>query len=351
MTVALRAVRSNATFFRGRAVLVTGGASFIGSHLVQALVAADAEVRVVDDLSSGRFENLSTVVDRIEFHKGDLKHWDVAVAASRDCEIVFHLAADHGGRGYISNHPANCSTNMALDNIVFETAVVNGVDRITFASSACVYPTDLQQDRVLLREDMVSFDERGGAFADEEYGWAKLMGEMALRAYRRQHGTKTASVRIFTAYGPRENESHAIIALIARALIRQSPFEIWGDGTQSRNFTYVDDIVLALMLACEHVEDGTAINAGIPDFITLNEAADAVFEVVGWRPPDGIRYLTDRPVGVRHRAADTSLAAQRLGWEPKVMFREGLESTIRWYGAHRLVNQVRKDLPGALVQR
>jgi nucleoside-diphosphate-sugar epimerase len=339
------------SFFAGRAVLVTGGASFIGSHLVEALVETGADVRVADDLSSGRVEHLAHVIDRIELLEGNLKHWDVADAASRDCEIVFHLAADHGGRGYISSHPANCVANMALDNIVIETAVANGVDRITFASSACVYPTDLQQHRVRLREDMVSFAERGGAFADEEYGWAKLMAEMALLAHHRQHGVKTAAVRIFTAYGPRENESHAIIALIARAMIRQSPFEMWGDGTQTRNFTYVDDVVRALMLACQHVDDGTAVNAGTPDFISLQEAADCIFDLVGWVPPGGIRHLTDKPVGVRHRAADTALAARRLGWEPLTSFRDGLEQTIEWYLAHHVTEQVRAGLPECLLER
>ena len=260
------------SFFSGQQVLVTGGASFIGSHLVEALVDLGARVRVADDLSSGKREHLAAVAERIDFLEVDLKRWESALTASENCSIVFHLAAAHGGRGYISTHPASCATNMALDNIVFETALANQVQRITFASSACVYPTDIQIGKTLLREDMVSFTERGSAFADEEYGWAKLMGEMSLAAFHRQYGIKASSVRIFTAYGPRENESHAIIALIARAMLEQDPFEIWGDGTQTRNFTYVEDIVSGLLLACQHLEQGEAVNAGISDFISLNGA-------------------------------------------------------------------------------
>ena len=151
-------------------VLVTGGASFIGSHLVEELAARGADVRVADDFSSGERSNLDAIADEVEILEGNLKQWDFADEVSKGIDRLFHLAADHGGRGYISNYPANCATNMALDNIVFETAVENGVEKITFASSACTYPTDIQQERQRLAEDMVSFEERGGAYADEAYG-------------------------------------------------------------------------------------------------------------------------------------------------------------------------------------
>jgi UDP-glucose 4-epimerase len=127
--------------WNGERVLVTGGASFIGSHLVEDLVAEEANVRVADDFSSGEHENLEAVEDEIEILTGNLKQWDFADEATEDIDTVFHLAADHGGRGYISQYPANCATNIALDNIVYETAAKNGVDRICFASSACTYPT------------------------------------------------------------------------------------------------------------------------------------------------------------------------------------------------------------------
>jgi UDP-glucose 4-epimerase len=165
----------------GETVLVTGGASFIGSHLVERLLAEGATVRVADDFSSGARANLAGVADGIELFEGDLKRWAFASRVTAGVDRVFHLAADHGGRGYIAEHPADCATNMALDNVVFETAVENGVEKITYASSACVYPTDVQQDRRRLSEEMVDFEERGGAFADESYGWAKLMGELSLR--------------------------------------------------------------------------------------------------------------------------------------------------------------------------
>jgi len=338
------------TDWKNERVLVTGGASFIGSHLVEELVASGADVRVADDFSSGRRENLAAVNDEIEVLEGDLKQCSFAENATSGVDRLFHLAADHGGRGYISNYPANCATNMALDNIVFEAAVENGVDRITYASSACVYPTDIQQERRRLREEMVSFDERGGAYADETYGWAKLMGERSLRAFHEQHGVDASAVRIFTAYGPRENETHAIVALIAKAFARQDPFEIWGDGRQTRNFTYVDDIVRALLLANERITDAMPVNAGIREYISIEEVVEAVFDYMDWHP-DERTYLTEKPVGVRHRAADTERARELLGWEPEYTLREGLAETIDRYVDAQDSEAVAAELDARLHER
>ena len=338
------------TEWDGERVLVTGGASFIGSHLVEELVADGARVRVADDFSSGESGNLRAVRDEIELFEGNLKRRTAADEATRDIDTVFHLAADHGGRGYISNYPANCATNMALDNIVFEAAAHNGVERITFASSACTYPTDIQQEKRRLHEDMISFGERGGAYADETYGWAKLMGELSLRAHHEQYGIDASSVRIFTAYGPRENETHAIVALIAKAYAEQDPYRIWGDGEQTRNFTYVRDITRALRLAAKNISDGTAVNAGIREYISINEVAEAIFEYLDWWPDD-INHMTNKPVGVRHRAADTSRAERLLGWEPEYPLDDGLYRTLDWYTDNRNKEHVKENLEALLHER
>lgn len=336
--------------YEGEAVLVTGGASFIGSHLVEDLVDRGANVRIADDFSSGSRENLATVSDQIEILEGDLKRWQFADRATTDIDRLFHLAADHGGRGYIANYPANCATNMALDNVVFETAVKNGIEKITFASSACVYPTDIQQERSRLREDMVSFEERGGAYADETYGWAKLMGERSLQAFHEQFGVDASAVRIFTAYGPRENETHAIIALIAKAYAKQDPYQIWGDGKQTRNFTYVTDIVNSLILANQQITDATPVNAGISDYISIDDVTRSIFDYLDWEPTE-ITYMTDKPVGVKHRAADATRARDRLGWNPEFTLGEGLTRTIDWYTRTRERDYVRNNLDQLLHER
>ena len=230
--------------WKGQHVLVTGGASFIGSHLVDALVARGATVRVVDNLSSGRRENLAAHLERgaIEFVEGDLLDPGVADRAIRGVGIVFHLAADHGGRGYVDLHQAACASNLLLDGIVFHACRKAGVDKVVYASSGCVYPNHLQTDvsrSLFLTEDMVGppFD------ADNMYGWAKLMGELTLKAYRQDWGLKSASCRYFTVYGDRGHENHAVMAMIARAFVGQDPYVVWGNGEQIRNWTHVSDIV------------------------------------------------------------------------------------------------------------
>jgi UDP-glucose 4-epimerase len=334
----------------GETVLLTGGASFIGSHLAEDLVAEGASVRIADDFSSGTKANLRPIRDDIEILSGNLKRRAFADEATEGIDTVFHLAADHGGRGYISQYPANCATNMALDNIVYEAAAENGVERICFASSACTYPTDIQQERQRLHEEMVSFDERGGAYADEVYGWAKLMGERSLQAYNEQYDIDTSAVRIFTAYGPRENETHAIIAFMAKAMARQDPYQIWGDGEQTRNFTYVKDITSALRLAAENITDGTPVNAGISRYVTMNEAVEIIFDYLNWDPNE-INYMTDKPQGVRHRAADTTRAEELLGWEPQYTVEEGIKNTLDWYIDNRNPEYVRENLETLLHER
>jgi UDP-glucose 4-epimerase len=344
-------------------VLVTGGASFIGSHLVDSLLEKGAIVRVADDFSSGKLENLEHPLKRrrkgtwtsrrLTVHRIDLKDRAFTRKAMRDVDVIFHLAAQHGGRGYIHTHPAECCTNMALDQLVFEEAWRAGVERVCFASSACVYPSylqDLAGSSYLLKEEDADPFVRDKAFADLEYGWSKLMGEMALKAYHREYGVKASSVRIFTAYGERENETHAIIALIAKALVNMDPFEIWGSGDQDRNFTYVGDIVDALMLAAEKIEDASPVNAGRSDRITLNQAAETIFKLVGWRPSKIVHDLS-KPEGVKSRAADLTRARALLSWEPAVTYEEGFRKTIEWYRSHKDLDAVKADLPRLLMER
>jgi UDP-glucose 4-epimerase len=173
---------------------------------------------------------------------------------------------------------------------------------------------------------------------------------MALRAYHKEHGMKTSAVRIFSAYGPRENETHAVISLIARAFIRADPFVIWGTGEQDRNFTYVQDIVDALVLVAEKIEDGYPINAGRDDRITINEAAELIFSIVKWRPQKIVHDL-EKPQGVASRATNLEKAEKLLGWRPKVDYREGFEKTIKWYSAHKNKDQIRSNLEKLLIER
>jgi len=350
--------------YKNKKVLVTGGASFIASHLVDKLLLEGAEVRVADDFSSGKLENLeydlqhnkSNSVWRgsnLEIFKGDLKDKHFTQTMVDGVDIVFHLAALHGGRGYIDTHPADCCTNMILDQLVFEEAQKAGVERVCFASSACVYPSYLQEETgssYLLKETDANPFVRDKAFSDLEYGWAKLMGEMALSAYNRQYGMKTSAVRIFTAYGPRENETHAIIALIAKAFIKMDPFVIWGTGKQDRNFTYVTDIAEAMLLAAEKIEDGSPVNAGRSDRITLDQAANLIFDITGSKPKE-INHDLSKPEGVASRATDLTKARELLDWEPKVAYLEGFKKTINWYFKNKNPRIVKANIMKLLFER
>ncbi len=331
-------------------VLVTGGCSFIGSHLVDALLARGATVRVADDLSSGRRENLATHLDRgdVEFLEVDLLDPGQADRAVRGMDQVFHLAANHGGRGYIDLHQSACATNLALDGLVIRAAHRAGVEQFTYASSGCVYPDHLQTDPsavLYLTEDLV----RPPYAADNLYGWAKLMAELTLQAYHRDHGLRSASLRYFTAYGPRCLENHAVIAMIARAFVGQDPFVVWGTGEQIRNWTHVSDIVEGTILAAEKVHDGTAINLGTMERTRVLDAARMVLEATGHHA----QLLPDpsKPTGPYNRVCDNTLARTRLGWEPRVPFQKGLESTIAWYYETKKRTEVADHLEQLLTER
>ena len=336
----------------GTRVLVTGGASFIGSHLTEELIRQGALVQVVDNLSSGFMANLAAVRDRVEFIEGDLLDSNQALQAMEGVDFVFHLAASHGGRGYIDTHPADCSMNMVLDGIVFDAARRADVKGVCYASSACVYPTVLQNEDsdTLLREDMANLSVPGAALADREYGWAKLMGEMSLQAFHQQYGLKGAVCRLFTVYGERENETHAIPALIAKAFVKMDPYEVWGSGNQDRNFTYVSDVVRGMMLASEKIRDARPVNIGSSEHLRIRDVVELIFALTGFRPRS-IHYDLSKPVGVRSRAADLSLARKLLGWEPQVSFREGLRRSIDWYYSTHDVESVRRTLPVLLTER
>src|SRR5947208_13741460 len=305
------------TNWRGRQVLVTGGASFIGSALVEQLVDRGAQVRVVDDLSSGVLENIEDHIQSgaVEFMHADLRHSGVAEAAVEDTSVVFHLAADHGGRGYVDLHQAACASNLMFDGLIFRACHRAGVDKVVYASSGCVYPNHLQTDPneiLYLTEHLVGppYD------ADSMYGWAKLMGEMTLRAYCKDWGLKAASCRYFTVYGDRGHENHAVIAMIARRVLKQDPFDVWGNGEQIRNWTHMSDIVAGTIRAAEKIDDGTALNLGTMERIRV---IDAVREVLAYTGPSAqIRFLLDKPVGPMNRVADNSLGKRLLGWEPQV---------------------------------
>ncbi len=332
-------------------VLVTGGASFISSHLIDLLVANGARrIRVVDDLTSGRLANIQAHVEAgvVEFVEADLLAPGVAQRSVEGIDVVFHLAAIHGGRGFVDLHQAACAQNLAMDGLLVKAAHEAGVGKFVFASSGCIYPNFLQQDvteELYLTEDMAGppYD------ADNLYGWAKLMTELTLKAYYKDFGLKSASCRFFTVYGERGVENHAVIAMIARAFVKQDPFEVWGDGTQVRNWTYVGDIASGMLAAAEKIDDGTAVNLGTEERTRVIDAVAEVLRYTGHRAE--IKLLRHMPTGPLNRVASNRLARELLAWEPKVKFMDGLHRTIDWYFAAKQREEVGGYLEEMLTER
>lgn len=334
-------------FWNGKKVCVTGGCGFIGTPLVKRLITDGAIVTVADNLSKGSLSNLfetwnslnlpfeEKAAPRIQagphrFLKLDLEKPEEAREAVQGQEVVIHLAATIGGRGYIEAHPADCTQNFSINLNVIRAAQQAGADRLAYASSACVYPQSLQEkydSDYLLKEDDAFKD--GWANCDKEYGWGKFSGEQILWAYHKQYGLKGSITRYVTAYGPRENDTHAIIALIRRALLKENPYVVWGTGEQDRDFTYVDDIVTGTLLACEKITDGTPVNLGTAKRYKLKEAAKMVLELCGHRAP--IYFDKTKPEGVLSRALDITRTQKLLGWAPSISLNDGLLETIAWY--------------------
>lgn len=331
-------------------VLITGGASFIGSQLVDGLIKRGARVRVVDNLSSGIIENIQPCIEagQLEFMEGDLLNPEIIARSLKDQHVVFHLAADHGGRGYVDLHQVECSTNLIMDGQIFKASFEAGIEKVVFASSGCVYPNYKQMDpdeKIYLTEDMAGppYD------ADNLYGWAKLMAEMTLQSYYRQFGMKSASCRYFTVYGPRGVENHAVIAMIARAFLHEDPFEVWGTGKQIRNWTYIDDIVEGTILAAEKIDDAVAVNLGTMERVQVLDAVEEVLNYTGHKAQ--IVTRPDMPTGPLNRVADNGLAKSLLGWEPKVKFIDGLHRTIDWYFSSKDREQVKAIFKRMLTER
>lgn len=351
----------NKEFWSNKRVLVTGGASFIGSHLCDALLERDVKsLLVIDNLSSGKVENIRDHIQegKIELRILDLREPNVLrkLIELQRPQIIFHLAADHGGRGYVDLHNAQCANNLYLDGLVLhESARSKHVEKVVYASSGCVYPNQLQNEvyqELYLTEDLVGPEYLHPQNSDNMYGWAKLMAEMTLFEYVNAGLLKSgASCRYFTVYGPRGKIDHAVIAMLGRAFVKQEPFEVWGDGTQIRNWTYVSDIVQGTIRAAEYPKPYLAVNLGTQERITVKHAVTLAIANANrirnenWKPER--QYQHDMPTGPLNRVCDNSLAAKELDWRPQVMFDDGIAHTADWFFSNKDAESVTKALERA----
>lgn len=326
--------------------LTVTGASFIGYHLIKKLLKEKPKSITVVNLTDKHFKKIGSISSSIKLIKCDLRETHKTVKVLEGTDILFHLAAAHGGRGYVELNDAATATNFLLDGSVFSASIKNNIEKIFFASSGCVYPNYLQRDvnkKIFLKEDMVGPPYE----ADNMYGWAKLMGEMTLKTYHQKFGLKSAIGRFFTVYGPEASESHAVMATIAKTFLGQDPFQIWGDGKQVRNWTYVDDIVEGTMLMVKKIDDASAINLGTMEKTRVIDMATKIWKITGFKPRR-IAYLK-KLVGPVNRICDNSLAYKKLGWRPKFDIDSGIKKTIDWYFKNKDRNFLKKNLSKLLI--
>ena len=304
--------------FTGVSVLVTGGAGFIGSHLVDALLARGARVRVLDDLSTGRRENLPDV----EWIEGDIRDAGACRAACAAAEYVFHQAALGSVPRSLSDPGSSIAVNVTGTANVFAAARKEGTRRVIYASSSSVYGDG---ETVVKREG-----EEGRPLSP--YAASKAMGEELAEVFGRCYGQELIGLRYFNVYGPRQSPDGPYAAVVPRFFQACAAGEapvIHGDGEQSRDFTWVGDAVLANLLAAGAPAEacGRAYNVARGEATTINELAERVRELVGGGLP--ARHEPPRPGDVRHSQADTSAAEAGLGFRAAVGLCEGLERTWR----------------------
>lgn len=310
-------------------VVVTGAGGFIGGHLARNLAEEGHRVRAVDVKP---LEEWHQVLARAENLQLDLRRADACNLALDGATAVYNLAADMGGMGFIEANKAQCMLSVLINTELLRAALAAGVERYFFASSACVYAQDKQ-----LTPHIPPLKESDAYPADPEdgYGWEKLFSERMCRHFREDFGLTTRVARFHNVYGPygtwtggREKAPAAICRKVAEAqLSGENAIEIWGDGEQTRSFTYVADCVTGTRMIMDSDAE-EPLNLGSSEMVTINRLVDIVEEIAGVTVAR--RYVPDAPKGVRGRNSDNSLILDRLGWEPSTSLRAGLAQTYRW---------------------
>jgi UDP-glucose 4-epimerase len=304
-------------------LLVTGGGGFIGSHLVERLVQDGHAVRVIDNFTTGNRRNLSPMLDDVDLVEGDLQSYERAHAAVRGCEIVLHQAAMPSVPRSVQDPLTSNSANVIGTLNVLLAARDAGVRRVVCASSSSVYG----------KVPGLPKDESLPTLPISPYAVAKLAGEGYCRSFTEVYGLETVALRYFNVFGPRQDPNSqysAVIPNFITAAMHGGVPTIYGDGEQSRDFTYVENVVNANVLAMSAPEvAGRTYNIACGDRISLNQLVATIGRVLGRTIEP--RYEAARPGDVRHSMADISRAREDLGYEIGVSFEEGLSRTIDHY--------------------
>jgi len=310
--------------FNIKKALVTGGAGFIGSHLVEALVDEKCKVAVLDNLSGGSLSNLAPLRDRITFYQGDIRQRDILEKAAQGCDIIFHMAAVVSVQQTIDSPLESTEINDIGTLKVFEAARTQNVRRIVFSSSCAVYGDDPVLPKT---EDM-------NPKPTSPYAVHKLTAEHYARVYDELYGLESVSLRYFNVYGPRQDPSSPYSGVISifmtRAASNQAPV-IYGDGNQSRDFVYVKDVVNANLLAADmnHTQ-GSIFNIGTGNQVRINRLWKLIAALCEKETPEP-RYEPARAGDIVHSYAGMESAGTNLKFNPEISLERGLEMTFEWY--------------------
>ena len=307
--------------------LVTGGAGFIGSHIVEELVRRGHAVRVLDDFSTGKAANLAAVRDRVEVIEGDIRDRTACRRAAAGADFVFHEAAQISVPKSVENPFLNDGINVGGTLNVLWAAKEAGAKKLVFASSTSVYGDNPELPK---RETM-------SGIPLSPYALSKWIGERTCQMFSRIYGLPTVALRYFNVFGPRQDPrsqyAAAVPIFITRMLAGERPV-IYGDGEQTRDFVFVEDVVQANLLAAEApAVSGEVFNIASAESLTVNRLARTIADVLG-RPLVPVT-APERAGDIRHSAADISKIEAALGYRPRFDFRRGLERTIAWYREQR----------------
>lgn len=311
-------------------VLVAGAGGFIGGWLVQDLINKGFKDIVAVDIKES--DDWYQVFDSVENRRIDLRDYGNCLEIMKGVDIVYNLAADMGGMGFIENNKALCMLSVLINTNLIEVARSNNVERYFYASSACVYRQSMQ-----LETHNLGLKESDAYPADPEngYGWEKLFSERMCNHYFEDFGLQVRVGRFHNVYGPhgtfdggREKAPAAICRKIAQAVISGNHhIEIWGDGEQTRSFTYIDDTLKGINLLMES-QYSLPLNIGSSEEVSINQLVDIVEEIAGIKVER--RYALDAPKGVRGRNSDNTLIKELFNWAPNVTLKEGLTQTYNW---------------------
>jgi nucleoside-diphosphate-sugar epimerase len=315
---------------KGEKAVVCGAGGFIGGHLVKSLLENGVEVvRAVDVKPLDEWYQVTEGVENLSL---DLKDQANCHVAARGASLVYQLAADMGGMGFIENNKALCMLSVLTNTHMLMAAKDAGVKRFFYSSSACVYNGEKQTN-----PDVVALKESDAypALPEDGYGWEKLFSERMCRHFEEDFGLVARVARYHNVYGPhgtwnggREKAPAAICRKVIEAKRSgRHEIEIWGTGGQTRSFMYIDDCVDGTQMIMESDID-EPINLGSSELVTINELVDIVEEIAGIKLTR--KYNLSAPKGVNGRNSDNTLILERLGWEPSTKLRDGMEKTYRW---------------------